>query len=121
MFKFLIATVLIGSFALADNLQLRRPVGTPFMLNTATSNVTTTAWVRLGVTDQPCSALLLGNTGVQTLILAKGLSGAEIALSTWVPTNPMMIPLEIGKSVAISLKALSGSQASGIVSAACFQ
>lgn len=99
-------------------LAIRNPVGVPRVLDTSSTSVTSSAYVDLVTAAQmtvPAAAILIHNPGSQPLKLASGAAGAEVDLFV-VPINAVMIvPIELKKSVRLSLKSMGATQSSGII------
>lgn len=110
----------LGCLAMTDSsIGVRRPV----QLMTTTSPVTSAAWTQVSsATTYACSALVLSNSGGNVLRLGKGGSGSEVDTNLVVQTlAPQFLPIELAKSTRLSVKSLSGDQASGVISIICFQ
>lgn len=114
--------------ALADGYNywgLSKPVGTCGFLNTATTNVTTSAWVTLvAATGSASSAIAITNGGTSPLQLATGAASSEVNTGIIIPPSTsvgVFYPINLGKTVRLSLEALGANQSSGYVTICFFQ
>lgn len=106
-------------------LGLRKPVGTAAILDTSSTNVTTSAYVTLVAKANVTygyGALLLSNGGTSPLILATGDAGSEVLTGLLIPpSSSNLLPINGASKVRLSLKSLSGTQSSGLVTISFFQ
>ncbi len=104
---------------------LKTAVGTPGSLDTSGTNVLTSTFVDLVTAANmkaSCSAVLVTNGGSQPLAIAKGAAGSEALTGAVIPPSGWaFLPLELAKSVRLSLKSLGGTQSTGFVTISFFQ
>lgn len=106
-------------------LGLRKPVGTCGFLNTASTSVTTGAWVQIvSSTASAFSAVAVSNSGASPLKLAIGAASSEV--DTGIAIHPgssgtVILPLNSKAGVRLSLEALGATQSSGYVTICFFQ
>lgn len=125
--RILLAFLLLVScnpvFAMKGSVALRMAVGAPSALNTASTNVTTGAWVELAAaTTFACSGLLLHNSGAQPIKLGIGAASSEVDLGIVLPVGvAILVPQVVSKGSRISVRSIGATQSSGIITMSCFQ
>lgn len=104
---------------------VRKPVGTPFVLDTSSTNVTSGAWVTFAAANTvlyACSAVLVHNPGTQPIKVGVGAAASEAELGLVLPVGvPTLVPVETKKGVRIAVRSMGGTQSSGIITWSCFQ
>lgn len=101
-------------------LALRVPCGTPVMIDTSSTNITSASWVQLQAAasmNSACSAILVSNSGAQPLLLGTGASGSEVSSGAVIPPSSagVLVPIKLATATRLSLKSLDGTQSTGIV------
>ena len=106
---------------------IRGPVGAPAFLDTSSTNIGTGAYVQLqtaAAMTSACSAIMVSNGGTSPLKMALGASGNEVDNGVIIPPSAntlIQIPVNIAAQTRITLKSLSGTQSSGVVTMSFFQ
>lgn len=126
--KFLIM-LFVSLFAIASladspgSIGIRRSVGVPQFLDTAVTNVTSSAWVQfVAANGVACSAIQIHNTGTSPIKIGYGGAGVEVDGGEIFPIGvSILVPMIIGKNVRISVRSLGATQSSGVLTMACFQ
>lgn len=120
---FLTLALMACTPAFADFVNIRRPVGLPDAMNTATSVVTATDWNTFDSSvGYACSAVLIHNSGSQPIKMGVGVSGSVVDTGLVFPINvSALVPIIIQRGSRLSLKSLGATQNSGIITQSCFQ
>lgn len=124
----LLVLIGIAEWAYAEGpgaLGLRKPVNTATVLDTSATNVTTSAYVTLAAVaavPQAYSAILVANTGSSPLGIALGAAAAEKDTGLVIPpASYVMLPYNGPNKTRLSVKSLSGTQSTGLVTISFFQ
>lgn len=127
-FLLFLAVTMTSIAALAEGpgaLGLRKPVGAAAILDTSSTNVTTSAFVTLvakASVTTAYGALLLSNGGTSPLVLATGDAGSEVLTGLLIPpSSSNLLPINGSNKVRLSLKSLSGTQSAGLVTISFYQ
>lgn len=104
-------------------LALRNPCGSPAVLNTGNTNVTSGAWVELKDSMEfACSGILVTNQGIEPLEIGKGESGSEEPTGAVIPPqDSVIIPINLPASTRLSLRSMGATQSLGFVTATFLQ
>lgn len=104
---------------------LRRPVNTATIIDTSSTSIGTSAYVTLlaaASVTYAYSAILISNAGTSPLKLATGAAGSEVDSGLVIPGSTVqLLPFNGVKGVRLSLRSLSGTQSSGIVTISFYQ
>ena len=97
---------------------IRKPVSRAY-LDTASTNITTSAWVEaIASTGQPASGIEIFNGTGRLLEIAIGAAASEVAMEYYISPggSPAIIPLfDFAKGVRISLKAVDATADVGLI------
>lgn len=97
----------------------------PIVLDTASTNVTSAAWVELATAASrlyACSAVQIHNTGAQPIKLGKGALAAETETGALFPIGvSILLPIQLAKGVRLSVRSMGGTQSSGLLTLSCLQ
>jgi hypothetical protein len=97
----------------------RGPTADPASLNTASTNVGTAAWVEfVAALTKGVTAIHYTNGSTGVIRLGVGGSGSEVDTGIYIaPGVSQIIPIELGSGQRLSLRSVSGTISSGIVTA----
>lgn len=102
---------------------VRFPVGSPAVLDTSSTSVTSSAWVQMvASTSYACSGVLLINTGSQPIKIGLGAAASEADYGVIFPQGvTAMVPVQIPAKSRISVRSMGSTQSSGLLELSCFQ
>lgn len=104
---------------------LRSTVGTPIVLDTSSTNVTSAAWVEFTTAASrlyACSAVQVHNTGAQPIKLGTGAVASERETGLLFPIGvSILIPMELSKGVRLAVRSMGATQSSGLLTFSCLQ
>ncbi len=87
----------------------------------ASTNVTTGSYLHLVTTTTNVNKIYLTDTSTQTMVLATGVTGAEVPIFYIAPSSSNQINVLITANTQMSVKAVSGTASSGEIDFSFFK